>query len=212
VATLDQLRAKLNGELGVDNDGEAKPWSTTVRNQAISDGYAELWRAGVWKHQKQDLSTVTDQWLYALTAGGIRKLERLELLDSSSRVVEQPRGVVEDDGSGAWHLRLASPLATGYTLRVRGWGPYKSVFSGGSDPDDLPAEHSRVPLLKSKAILYRAQLSRFARYGARQALPAENNMTIDQLIAMVAACEREFETEAGLLSGLRRRSSKPRTV
>jgi hypothetical protein len=212
VATLAQLRAKLNGELGVVNDTEATPWSSTVRDNAIIDGYAELWRAGVWKHVSQDVATVADTFTYALT--DIRRLDRIDLLDSSSRLLESPKAVVEDTGSATWQLRLTGnvTLDEGYTMRVRGWTAYKSQFSGDSDTDDLPAEHNRVPLLKAKAILYRIQLGMFARYGERQALPPEMNLSIDQFIGMIAAAEREFEEEARRLSNLRPRSGQARRI
>jgi hypothetical protein len=210
MATLDQLRAKLNGEIGVVTDGETTPWSTTVRNNAITDGYAELWRAGVWKFVTQTVSTVTDQWVYALST--IRRLDRVELIDASGRVLETPKAVVEDNGSGAWQLRLTAAIDTQWQLRVRGWTAYKSQFSGGSDTDDLPAEHNRIPLLKAKAILWRIQLGTFARYGERQALPPEMNLSIDQLLGMVSAAEREFEVQSEALAKLRPRSGQTRTL
>lgn len=210
MATLATLRGKLNGEIGVTTDGETTPWSTTVRTNAIIDGYAELWRVGVWKATTQSLSSVTDQYVYALTA--IRRLERLELLDSSSRVIDSPRGVVEDDGSGGYQLRLATPVDTGYSLRVRGWAAYKSQFANDADTDDLPAEHNRIPLLKAKAILYRVQLGQFMRYGEAQALPPSMSASADQLLATVAAAEREFAEEARSLSRLRPRSGQTRRL
>jgi len=210
MTTLADLRAKLNGEMGVASDGETEPWSTTVRNTAISDGYAELWRVGVWKTTTQSLATASSDWTYALTA--IRRLDRLELLDSSSQVVERPRGMVEEDGAGGQQLRLVAPVSEGYTLLVRGWSPYKSVFSSDSDPDDLPPEHNRVPLLKAKSILWRIALGKFARYGIRQSVAPEMNLSIDQLIGMIAATEREFTEEARALSNLRPRSGQNRKL
>jgi hypothetical protein len=211
VATLAVLRAKLNGEVGVVTDGETTPWSQTVRNNAIIDGYADLYRVGVWKLVTQTISTVTDTWTYALTS--IRRLDRVELLDSTNRVLESDiKGVVEDDGSVAWQLRLSTSIDTGYSMKVRGWTAYKSQFSGDGDTDDLPAEHNRVPLLKAKSILWRVQLGTFARYGERQALPPEMNMSIDQLLGMVAAAEREFEEESKRLSNLRPRSGQARSL
>lgn len=210
MATLAALRAKLNGELGVDTDAETSPWSPTVRDNAIIDGYAALWRAGVWKALKQDHATVADQHVYTLSA--IRRLDRLELLDSDLRVGERPRGVVEDDGAGAWQLYIPDTLAEGYTLRVRGWGPYKSQFSGDGDTDDLPAEHNRVPLLKAKAICYRKAVGDFARYGEAQSLPPSMNVSMEGFIALLAASEREFTEEARALARLRPRSSQVRRL
>lgn len=207
MATLAQLRARLNDEIGVASDAETAPWSTARRNQAIADAYAALWRVGVWKDAKQDLTTVTNQYVYALTS--IRKLNRLELLDSSSRVVEHPKGIVEPDGAGAgtYQLILTSPIASGYTLRVRGWAPYASTFAGESSTDDLPAEHSRLPLLKAKAILYRQELSRFMRYGESQVLEPGMNISMEGLLAGIAQAEREFADETRLLAAQRPRSS-----
>lgn len=214
MATLLQLRTRLNYEIGVDVSADATDtvWPLAARNQAIGDGYAELWRAGVWKDAKQDISTVTDQWPYALTS--IRALGRIEVLDSSSRVVERPRGVIEQDGSGTnlYQLRLVSPVASGFTLRVRGWTAYASTFANDAAVDDLPAEHVRIPLLKAKAILYRRQLAMFARYGEKQALPPELNVSVDQIASIIAAAEREFADEARSLARLRTRTGSPRSI
>jgi hypothetical protein len=211
MTTLANLRAKLNGEIGVTTDAETTPWSTTVRNNAISDGYAELWRAGVWKPATQTIATVADQWVYALTS--IRHLERAELLDSSNRVLESIAGTVRDDGSGAWELRLSGgTLAAGFNIRVRGWAAYKSTFSSDSDTDDLPAEHNRIPLLKAKAILYRAELATFVRYGERQAVPPEMNASAEVLLSIIAAAEREFAEEAQKLARLRPRGGQTKRV
>lgn len=212
MATLAQLRTRLNLEVGVLSDTTDAVWSQATRNQAIGDAYAELWRVGVWKDAKQDFATVTDQWTYALTS--IRKLDRLEVLDSSGQVLERPRGVIEQDGAGtnAFQVRLLGPLASGYTLRVRGWTAYASTFASDSATDDLPAEHVRVPILKAKAILYRIQMGLFARYGERQALPPEMNVSVDQLAGLIQAAEREFLDAAKALSGLRTRTGTPRSV
>jgi hypothetical protein len=212
VATLLQLRTRLNGEIGVVTDTDTAPWPVAVRSQAIADGYASLWRAGVWKDAKQDIVSVTDQWTYALTT--IRKLDRLELLDSSSRLVDRPRGVIELDGTGTnvSQLRMIAPVSSGYTLRVRGWAPYVSVFANDAAVDDLPAEHIRIPLLKAKAIIYRISLGSYARYGERQAAPPVQNLTPDQILAIIAAAEREFESEAKQLARMRVRSGRPRSI
>lgn len=210
MATLDQLRAKLNGEIGVATDGDTAPWSATVRNNAIIDGYAELWRAGVWKLVQQEVATVNNQWVYALTS--IRRLESIDLLDSDDRVLETPRARVRDDGVGGYELRLADPLDTGYTMRVRGWTAYKSQFSGGSDTDDLAAEYNRIPLLKAKTILWRAELARFMKTGEAQALPPGMNVTVEGLLASIAAGEREFAEEAAALARLRPRVGQTRQV
>lgn len=210
MATLLQLRTRLNLEVAVSDDAGDTVMTLAARNQAIADGYAELWRAGVWKHALQDLATLTDTWSYALTS--IRKLDRLELRDSAGRVVEQPRGVIEQDGSTGWQLRLNSPIAAGYTLRVRGWAAYVSTFASDAAVDDLPAEHVRIPILKAKAILYRTQLGKFARYGERQALPPEMNASVDQLAAIIQAAEREFLDAAKSLAGLRTRTGSPRSI
>jgi len=205
--TLVNLRAKLNGEIGVATDAEASPWSAAVRNNAISDGYAALWRNGVWKAVKQDYPTVEGQVVYA--AATARRLNRLELLDSSLNVVSRPVGFLEPDGSGTTQLVLAAGITVGYTLRVYGWTAYLSTFAGDSTPDDLDAEYNRIPLLKAKAILYRQQLATFARYGERQAVAPEMNATVDQLLGIVAAAEREFTDECKALANLRVRVGQP---
>lgn len=210
MATLAALRGVLNGEIGVATDGDTAPWTTTVRSNAIGAGYAALWRAGVWKPAIQTLSTTTNTFVYALTS--IRRLERLELLDSSSRLVEQPKGIVQDDGSGAWELRLLDAVAPSLSLRVRGWTAYKSVFANDADTDDLPAEHQRIPLLKAKAILWRVAIGKFAKSGERQALPPGMNVSVESLLALIASAEREFAEEAHALARLRPRSGQTRRL
>lgn len=207
MTTLANLRAKLNDEIGVASDVETSPWTQAQRSAAISEGYAELWRAGVWKDTKQDITTVEDTWTYALTS--IRRLYRMELRDSASRVLEMPKGIVEPDGTGtgAYQLRLIFPISSGYTLRVYGWAPYVSTFASDAANDDLPAEYNRIPLLKAKAILYRQQLAKFARWGEAQALVPPMGVSVDALMGLVASAEREFEELAGDLRAMRPRAS-----
>jgi hypothetical protein len=207
MATLANIRAALNGEIGVITDAETVPWSSAVRSTAIADAYAELWRQGVWKPLKQDLASVADQYVYALTA--IRSLKRIEVIDSNG-TVGTGLGRVEDDGAGGYQLLLSTPFIAGFTIRVWGWGAYVSAFATDAATDDLPAEYGRIPRLKAKAILYRQQLGLFARYGERQAIPAEMNLSIDQLLGVIAAAEREFTDECDRLSGLRPRVGRPR--
>jgi hypothetical protein len=206
--TLAVLREKLNGEIGVLTDAETSPWSTAVRNNAISDGYAALYRNGVWKAVQQDYASVDGQIVYA--AATPRRLNRLELLDTSSNVASRPVGILEPDGLGTTQLVLRAGAAASFTLRVYGWTAYKSTFTSDSDTDDLDAENNRVPLLKAKAILYRQQLALFARYGERQAVAPEMNMTIDQVLGVVAAAEREFTDECRVLANLRKRVGQKR--
>lgn len=208
--TLANLRAKLNGEIGVVTDGEASPWSTTVRNNAISDGYAELWRQGVWKPVTEDLAASSTAYTYPLTASLMRKLRRVDLIDSSGYTCGTAAGRIEDDGLGGYQLVLPTPVADGYTLRVWGWTAYKSQFASDYDSDDLAAEYNRIPLLKAKAICYRQQMAMFARYGEHQAIPPEMNLTVDQVIALVTAAEREFIDSCRSLSGHRVRVGHPR--
>lgn len=208
MATLLQLRTKLNGEIGVTTDAETVPWTTTVRNTAISDGYADLWRRGVWKATRQDIAAADDTLTYTLTS--LRKVHRIEVLDSSGLLSSEAIGRAEEDGTGSLQLVLRTPVATGFTLRVYGWTAYKSQFSGDSDTDDLAAEYNRIPLLKAKAILYRQQLGQFARFGERQAVPAEMNLTIDQFLGIIAAAEREYADACSDLSGQRLRRGRSR--
>ena len=206
MTTLANIRAKLNDDMGIATDGDTVPWTTSQRNNAISDAYADLWRAGVWKDAYQDITTADDTWTYALTS--IRKLYRLEALDSSGRITGLPRGIVEPDGSGAgtYQVRLTTPISSSLTLRVRGWAPYKSVFSGDADTDDLAAEHLRVPLAKARAILWRMALAKFAKYGERQAIAPEMNVTMEGILALIASAEREYQDLTRMLAGLRPRA------
>lgn len=210
MATLAQLRARLNAELGISDDASTTPWPQTTRNQAIADGYAELWRVGVRKWAKEEIATAATTMIYAVST--IRQLARLELLDGSGLVVEQPVGTVRPNGSGGYELALRSPVAGGFTLRLWGWTAYKSTFANDNDTDDLEPEFVRVPLIKARAICYRIELGRFVRYGEQHAVPPPLNATVDQLLAIVAATEREFLAEADAIRDLRRREATPATV
>ncbi len=79
------------------------------------------------------------------------------------------------------------------------------VGGTASENDDLDAEYNRIPLLKAKAICFRKAIGDYARYGERQASPPPMNVTVDQLLGLIAAAEREWEVETRALSALRRR-------
>lgn len=314
--TLANLRAKLNGEVGVASDGESSPWTSAVRNNAIRDGYADLWRQGVWKAATQDIVAVSTSYVYSLAISGIRKLRRVDIIDSTGATVAYAKANVEDDGAGGYALVLPTPVADGYTLRVWGWRAYTAglpdadpdrfivsatmkvgaytlaattqpdgvarpivakvtkvvendtmgtlaivgtdaltaaqtetltlnngdtasglttstksfltvtsmtgsgwvtggtadtIMVGFGDPvDDLSDEYNRIPLLKAKAILYRQQLGMFARYAERQAVPPEMGVTVDQLLSIITASEREFAEQCRVLSNQRIRVGHPR--
>ena len=207
MATLAEQRAVLNRELGVIEDAELSPWTVNARNAAIVEGYKALYRMGVWKSTTQTTSTVDATWSYALTL--MHDVDRVDVLDSSSNVIEQARFTVDDDGTGGYGISLATPIAAGYSMTIRGWGPYSWALEDDADEDDLPEEYSRLPILKAKVILYRQQLSSYMRYRERLNVPAEMNVTIDGLVGAIAAAEREWEVEARRAANRRRRSMRP---
>lgn len=207
MATLASQRAVLNRELGVIDDAETSPWPVAARNAAIVEGYKALYRMGVWKPATQTTSTVDTTWGYTLTT--IRDVDRVDVLDSSSNMIEEARFTVDDDGSGGTTLTLAAPIASGYSMAIRGWRPYSWALVADADADDLPEEWSRLPILKAKVILYRQQLSSFMRYRERLNSPAELNVTVDGLVGTIAAAEREWEVEARRAANRRRRSMRP---
>lgn len=203
MTTLAALRTKLNGEIGVDNDAETLPWTIAVRNEAIADGYAELWRVGVWKAVTQDFPSDPTTRTYHLTT--MREAYRVEIVDQASNIIDLAPFKVEEDGAGGNLLILAVPIAAGFTLHVRGWTAYVAAFASDAASDDLPAEYNRIPLLKSKAILFRRQSARFMRYGERTNAPPEMAISLEALLSGVAAAEREFEIEAKRLANRRPR-------
>jgi hypothetical protein len=209
MTSLLDLRLRLNDEMGVMTDAETAPWTKAQRNAAISEGYADLWRVGVWKDATESMATATDRWQYPLTS--IRRLTRMELLDAQSRVLEEPKGIIEPDGygSGTFQIRLKGPIGSGYTLCVRGWEPYLSEFSADTDEDDIPLEYTRMPLLKAKAILYRQSLSKFARWGESQVISPPMNVSVDALMGLIAAAEREYAELARDVRSQRTRTSVP---
>lgn len=202
MAALSDIRAALNAEIGVVTDADTTPWSVTQRNNAIRDGYRALWSARAWKTVTESVATVPDQDTYALTT--VHRLGRIDLVDSSGVIVDHPNGTLEPDGAGGYRL-LVHPITDGYTIKVYGWAPYKSTFATDADTDDLEAEWARVPLLKAKAILYRAQLATFARYGERQALKPDMNVSVDQLLGLIQACEQEWTLEVRNMAASRPR-------
>lgn len=208
MATLLELRERLNDDIGVLTDGETAPWPVDQRSRAIADGYAELYRVGILKFASQDLTSVATTWVYALTS--IRVLERIEFINASG-VISMGRGRVEPASSTTWQLRLDTPVDSGFTIRVRGWTAYVSTFADDTAVDDLPAEFVRIPLLKAKAICLRSQLARRSRYSSTSDAAPEMNVTTEQLIGLVASAEREWSDEVERLSGLRPRVGQYRT-
>lgn len=206
MATLGELRTKLNGEVGVSDDAGDPVWSQDTRSNAIVDGYAALWRVGIWKRVVQSLASVDSSSTYALTS--MRRLDRIDVLDSFGHLNEGARAVIEEDGAGGYQLRLVNTFSTGFTLKAYGWTAYKSQFANDADTDDLAAEFNRIPLLKAKAILWRAQLGSYARYQQRQSTPPEMSVSIEGLVGMIAAAEREFTDEAKRLADMRPRSGQ----
>lgn len=210
MATLAVIRAALNLELGVDvaDDATDVVFTQAARNAAIAAAYAGLWLDGIRKDAVQNITTVADTWTYALTS--IRQLARIELLDSLNRILERPHGIVEQSfaGTNAYQLTLTASVAAGYTLRVRGYAPYISVFANDAAVDDLPLEYERIPVLKAKIILYETQRALFMRYGEKQALPESMNVSLEALIGMIRECWGEYRQAARSLSGARQRSGQ----
>lgn len=204
---LSVLRGYLNAELAVTDDTESTPFSAALRNRAISQGYAALWRAGCWKPVQQSIASVTHQTVYATT---IRRLRVVDVIDSSGYVCDHAPGRIEETSIGTFELILKTPIATGYTLRTNGWTAYVSVFVNDAAVDDLADEYNRIPLLKAKAICYRKVAADFMRFGTRQAIPPEMNMTIEQMLGVVAAAEREWAQETHDWKSQRDRMMQPR--
>ena len=202
--SLATLRGYLNDELGVITDAETSPWSQAFRSRAVSIGYATLWLRGVWKPVTADLATVAGQMVYA--PSGIRVLERAGLYDGTDLIEDVPSATLRDEG-GTYTVNVGT-VAAGYTLRLFGWTAYKSAFSGDGDTDDLDPDYNFIPILKAKAVCYRQGLSKFARYGSRQTVPAEMNLSAEQMLGLEAAATREFEQECAALAARRPRVGK----
>jgi hypothetical protein len=199
MATLATIRASLNAEIGVLADADTNPWTATVRNDAISKGYAALWKAGVGKPVIEDETTVDGQAAYTVTT--IRRVAYAEVIDSSGYIVESPPCEIVPNGSGGYQA-VVPGLAAGYTLRLRGYAPYISTFATDSSVDDIEMEWARVPLLKAKEILYRQELGRVARFQERQASPSGMSVGVSDLLAVIAAAKREWDDE---IKDMRRR-------
>jgi len=206
--SLATLRGYLNDELAVPSDSDTAPWTQAVRSRAISTGYATLWLRGVWRPVTCDLATVSAQEVY--TPSGIRVLERAGLYDQYGALVQDvPSATLRDEG-GTYTLNVF-PLAAGYTLRLFGWTAYKSMFSGDGDVDDLDPDYNFIPILKAKAVCYRQQLSKYVRYGSRQTLSPDMNVSAEQLLALEASALREFEVECKALADRRPRVGRRMT-
>lgn len=205
MTTLATLRSYLNAELGID-DAEAKVYPVALRNRAISQGYASLWRAGVWKPVTVDVATVADQVFY--TVSGMRALGTAYLLDSAGDPVEDVRTATLEQRGSSYILTVPGMVA-GYTVRLVGWTAYVSTFANDAASDDLEEEYNRIPLIKAKAICFRKALGDHARYAAREALPPEMRTTADQLLALIGSAEREFVDESRQLARQRKRYGQP---
>lgn len=206
MTTLATLRGYLNDELAVADDSETSPFSKTLRNRAISQGYAALWRSKVWKPVQVDVAVTDGSVFY--TVSGMRRLGAAYRLGSDGLPLEKVPALLEERGASNYVLTIAA-MDAGDTIRLEGWTAYASTFASDSSSDDLPDELNRLPLLKAKAICYRKVLSDFARYGTRQIAPPEMNVTVDQIVGIISAAEREFEAEARLVAKQRTRYGQP---
>ncbi len=192
MATLLDQRLALNSEIGVANDAEADPWPVAARNAAITQGYRALWTARAWKPVVVSVAASSTQNLYP-NITGIMRLGFAETIDADGNAADYPYATLREDGKGGYEL-LMPVMDAGITVNLHGWTAYKSDFTGDSDADDLPAEFSRVPLLKAKAILYRQQASVLARFGeqARISYKTVLNLSLADLVSLVTTAEQEF--------------------
>jgi hypothetical protein len=210
MATLLEIRTRLNAELGISADADPKPWTVAVRNQAIATAYAALWRDGIWKVTTDDITSVDDAQTYITT---VEELYDVALVGSDGSIVGYPSAKIKETDSGPT-LFLVAPIAGGYTLRVNGWMPYVSDFktAGAFDDtksDDLDAKYAELPILNAKYLLYAAQVTRYMAYSQHQAAPGDLNVTLEQLLGGKQDAKRDYLTECRKIVQHRPKISHP---
>lgn len=195
---------RLNVDLGLDltsgtsGDGDNSLGTTTVRTQAIKVAFARLW-PHMARLVIQSVATVASQLDYTLTA--IRDVETIEQLDASTGYVTRDdirnfRNLYDETTAGTEVRRLrlpAAPLtATTSTLRVIGYQPYKSEFTGDSDTLDIPVELEWIPTIGARMEVYRRQLNKRANYEQFANLSRDTDVTVAELRSMYLDARAEF--------------------
>lgn len=202
--TLAQFRQnRLNVDLGLDltlgvsGDGDDSLGTTTVRTQAIKVAFARLWpRMG--RLILQSVTVVDKQLDYTLTA--IRDVETIELLNPTGYVlrdeIRNMRVLYDETTAGTEVRRLRLPaapvLGTSPTMRVIGYMPYKSEFTGDSDTLDIPVELEWVPVIGARMEVYRRMMNRRANFEQFANLNRDTDVSVAELRAMYQDARLEF--------------------
>lgn len=196
-------QTRLNVDLGLitstDATGDVDVSFGTVaeRSQAIKVAFARLW-PHMARLVLQSVTAVASQIDYTLTA--IRDVEVIELLDTSGIPVRDEirnaRVLYDETTVGTEVRRVRLPAAavpgTTPTLRVVGYVPYKSEFSGESDTLDIPVELEWVPTIGARMEVYRRQLNKRANYQQFANLSRDTDVSVAELRSMYLDARSEF--------------------
>jgi hypothetical protein len=162
VTTIDTIRTDYLNPILHRVDGTTRPWGDTELNGYIADAITDLWPAnGKWA--TGDVATDSTTQTYTAPTG-VQRISRIDLVDPSGLYVDR-----------AFNWRLLSKgtpptfvlrplIGAGLTLRVSGWGPFKS------DASDLPDALKHVIAYLAASLAYGAQASLLTQSELQQGL------------------------------------------
>jgi hypothetical protein len=168
-STKQELRERLNEQLGID-DADERPWGTVEqRDSAVRWGLEQL-EPAMMRLVEESVTLTSDTREYTLTSR-ITKVAYVEQTDSAGRVrdLTNYRSVVIDSDTPATRLTFGVPLDVSTTLKVVGYAPYVSDLSTDATDCDIPQDIEWIPLLGALAELYRRRFHEwldFERYNA----------------------------------------------
>jgi hypothetical protein len=193
-ATLEELRALLNTDLGLTDDTATEPWgSETARNRCLQHAFRKLWPT-MARLRTEAVTIVDNQLEYELTS--IRDIARIEVLDSDglqkSAVKSWQLLVDESDADDEVVRRLLIPeLSSEVTLRVIGYSPY-IVPPGDNDECDLPNEQEHVVVTGARAEAYRRRMTSYFDYEQHGVENMTTRGSPEQLLQMYLVAKDEF--------------------
>lgn len=192
-STLDQIRAKLNAQLGVADGSTAPFGSSSDRNVALQDAFARLWPTMARLH-RETVPVLANTVDYTLST--VRDLLTIEELDAESIVRREIRNFRTwvDESADPPVRRLLLPVgytAATVTWRAVGYAPYK-VPVNGADTADIEPRLEWIVVAGAISFLYQRRFHEFTYFEQRQHQNVDNVISPAELFSMYQDAERRF--------------------
>lgn len=186
---LAGLNARLTTAL---SDSAHEAWTSAEKDDLVRDAVADLYprHARGMDPETSTITLVKDDFFYPLPTGMVEVTSVDHITasgDEAGQVVQGAWSVVGDEW-GTLKLRV-SPHVVGQlgTLRLHGWGRYDTATN--LIPDHL------VPLVLSmaRAEAYRRMAGERARFEQWQASSHEQDVTVNELLALIQEAQADAE-------------------